>query len=104
MRINVKNEDIKTFDKSETGKIKNYYFKRIKITGIICIIIGLSWLILNIYYKTAIYDYILAITLNCFGIFFIINSIRLKKKEINKFIYENKKSSKKWRFFIFFIL
>ena len=93
MKINVKKEDIDIFDKSNEGKNTNYYLKRVKITGILCITIGLIWLILSIYYQTRWYEYITSVLLIIFGIYFIINSLRIKKKEVNKYIH-NKKTSK----------
>ena len=93
MKINVKKDDINTFNNSSEGKKTNYYLKRVKITGILCITFGLIWLILNIYYKTRWYEYVTSILLILFGIYFIFNSNRIKKKEVNKYIY-NKKTSK----------
>ena len=93
MRINVNKEDIEKFDQSDIGKIKNGYLKRSKITGIILITASLIWIILNIYNGiNSIFDYTVAGTAIAFGIYFIINSNIIKKKEVNKFIHEQKSS------------
>ena len=94
MKINVSKKDIETFDKSDVGKIKNSYLKRAQIIGIILIMFGIISIILNIMNEIeSIYDYILATITTLFGLYFIINSIRIKKKEVNKYIH-SKKSSK----------
>ncbi len=92
MRVNVKKEDVEKFNNSEIGKVKNHYLKRVKIIGILCIMVGLSWLIISIFNKNQLYDYIISSTLVLFGIYFIINSKVIKNKEVNKYIYNNKKS------------
>ena len=94
MKIRVNKEDIEKFDNSEVGKVKNSYLKRTTITGIILIVFSLCYLILDIYNNAEIFDYIIAITSLLFGIYFIINSKIIKKKEVNKFIYEQKSSKK----------
>ena len=94
MKIKVNKKDVETFDKSDIGKVKNQHFKRVQIIGVLLIMFGLLYILFNIYYKVdKIYEYITASISILFGIYFIINSTILKKKEVNKYIY-NKKSSK----------
>ncbi|MBE6158634.1 MAG: hypothetical protein E7159_02280 [Firmicutes bacterium] len=94
MKIKVSKKDVETFDKSDIGKIKNQHLKRAKIIGVILIMFGLLYILFNIYYQVdKIYEYVTASISILFGIYFIINSNILKKKEVNKYIY-NKKSSK----------
>ena len=94
MKIKVSKKDVETFDKSDIGKIKNQHLKRAKIIGVLLIMFGLLYILFNIYYQVdKIYEYVTAIISILFGIYFIINSNILKKKEENKYIY-NKKSSK----------
>ena len=94
MKIKVNKKDVEAFDKSDIGKIKNHHLKRAKILGVLLIMFGLLYILFNIYYQVdKIYEYITASISILFGIYFIINSNILKKKEVNKYIY-NKKSSK----------
>ena len=86
-------EAINKFDNSLIGKTKNAYLKKAKITGILAIMFGIVWTILNIYYKLNWYDYVTAILLILFGIYFILNSKRIKYQEVNKFINEEQKKS-----------
>ena len=94
MKIKVSKKDFETFDKSDIGKIKNQHFKRVQIIGVLLIMFGILYILFNIYYQVdKVYEYITASISILFGIYFIINSNILKKKEVNKYIY-NKKSSK----------
>ncbi len=94
MKININKKDIETFDKSDIGKTKNAFLKRAQIIGIILIMFGILSILLDIMNDTqSTINYILAITTTLFGIFFILYSIRIKKKEVNKYIH-SKKSSK----------
>ena len=94
MKTKVNKKDVENFDNSDIGKIKNMHFKRAKIIGVLLIMFGLLYILFNIYYQVdKIYEYVTAIISILFGIYFIINSNILKKKEVNKYIY-NKKSSK----------
>ena len=96
MKIKVNKEDVKKFDESDIGKVKNNYLKRSTIIGVGLISFGLVSLILDIFKNHAIYDYIISTIIILFGIYFVINSNIIKKKEVNKFIYEQKnKTSKK---------
>ena len=96
MRIKVSEEDVKRFDESDVGKRKNSYLKRSTIIGIILITAGLIFLIIDIFNKSDIYNMIISIIVLSFGIYFVINSRIIKKKEVNKYIYEQKhKTSKK---------
>ena len=96
MKIIVSKEDIKKFDESEIGKVKNAYLKRSTIIGVALISYGLVSLIIDIFKNHEIYNYILSGTIALFGIYFVINSQRIKKKEVNRFIHDqNKKTSKK---------
>ena len=91
MKIKVTKEDIKKFDESNIGIVKNKYLKRSIIIGILLIMFGLSYILLNLYNNVEnILDYIIAIVCILFGIYFIINSNIIKKKEVNRFIYEKK--------------
>ena len=95
MRINVNKEDIEKFDQSDIGKYKNGYLKRSKIIGIILIVFSLFWIILNLYnYSENVFEYTTAGISLLFGIYFIINSNIIKKKEVNKFINSQKTSKK----------
>ena len=95
MKIIVNKEDIKKFDESEIGKVKNAYLKRSTIIGVILIMCSLIYTIFDIFNNGEIFDYILSATIFLFGIYFIVYSKRLKKKEVNRFIHESKKTSKK---------
>ena len=86
-------EAINKFDNSSIGKIKNKYLKKSKIYGVLAIMFGLVWIILSIYLKLNWYDYITAIILIAFGIYFLINTNIIKYKEVNKFNHEEKKKS-----------
>ena len=91
MKINVKKEDIEKFNNSDIGKIKNAYLRKSITIGILLIMFSLCWILLNVYNKVdKIYDYAIAVVVLLFGIYFIINSNIIKKKEVNKFIYEKK--------------
>ena len=91
MKINVKKEDIEKFNNSEIGKIKNAYLRKSMIIGVILIMFSLFWIILDIYNSVnSVFDYVYASIILLFGIFFIIRSVIIKKKEVNKFIYEKK--------------
>ena len=91
MKIINKEEDIKKFNESEIGKIKNAYFKRSTIIGILLIMLGLIWLILSFYLELELLDFIMSPTVTLFGIYFIIKSNRLRKIEINKFANKSSK-------------
>lgn len=92
MKKLVKKSDIEAFDSSDIGKVKNSYLKRAKIMGILLIMFGLIWIILDIYREiNAIYEYVSSILMILFGIYFIIKTNIIKKQEVNKFIH-NKKS------------
>ncbi len=94
MKIKINKKDVETFDNSDLGKIKNMHLKRVKIVGTFLIMFGLLYILFNIYFQVdKIYEYITASISILFGIYFIINSTILKKKEVNKYIH-NKKSSK----------
>ena len=94
MKIKVNQKDVEKFDKSDIGAIKNTYFKRIKIIGIILIMFSLIDLSINLINdNNKLYEYIISTLSLLFGIYFIINSNILKKKEVNKY-KNNKKSSK----------
>ena len=94
MKQKIDNDDIKSFNESDIGKIKNAYLKRSMIIGVILIIFGLCYIILNVYFDAKTFDYIISITVLLFGIYFVINSTLIKRKEIIKFI-NSKKTSKK---------
>ena len=94
MKIRVNQKDVEKFDNSETGKIKNMYFKRAKITGVVLIMLGLIWILLNLLNNiNTLYEFILAATAILFGLYFLFYTNILKKKEVNKYIH-SKKSSK----------
>ena len=95
MKIIVNEDDVKKFDESEVGKRKNMYLKRSTIIGIILIMFSICYIVLNVYFSAHFYDYILATIVLIFGIYFIINSKIIKKKEVNKYINELKKSKKR---------
>ena len=70
MKINVNQKDIEEFDKSKIGQVKNSYLKRVKITGILLIMFGLIWILLNIIFENKqIYEYITASISVIFGIY-----------------------------------
>ena len=91
MKVFNKEEDIKKFNASKTGKVKNMYFKRVNIMGILLIMFGLSWLILSFYFELGMVDFIMSPTVTVFGLFFIYKSNRLRKIEINKFANKSSK-------------
>ena len=95
MKIKVNKEDVKKFNESDIGKTKNAYLKRSTIIGIILIMFGLIYLLFNIYNNSNIFDYIVSILALLFGIYFIINSYIIKKKEVNKYIYNEKNKASK---------
>ncbi len=95
MKIKVNKEDVKKFNESDIGKTKNAYLKRSTIIGIILIMFGLIYLLFNIYNNSNIFDYIVSILALLFGIYFIINSSIIKKKEVNKYIYNEKNKASK---------
>ena len=96
MLVKANKDDIKKFDESDIGKIKNKYLKRSTIIGVILIIFSICYLILDIYNNAEIFDYIITVTVFLFGIYFIINSRIIKYKEVNKYIHDQKnKTSKK---------
>ena len=100
MKIKVNKKDIEKFNNSDIGKIKNRYIKRSMIIGIILIMYGLITILLDkLNNVNNIIDLILSISGIVAGIFFIIYSSIVKKKEVNKFIY---KENHKW--FSFFII
>ena len=84
-------ENIEKFNNSDIGRIKNKYIKRAMIVGIVSVMSGIVWLILNIFYNLIWYEYITPSILILFGIYFIINTKFIKIKEVNKFINEKKK-------------
>lgn len=86
-----KDKDIEAFNSSSIGKIKNTYLKKAKIVGILAIMSGCIYLILSIYFKQKWFDYITAVILIIFGCYFIINSIKIKYQEVNKYIHVNHK-------------
>jgi hypothetical protein len=83
-------ENVDKFINSATGKVKNEYLKKTAIYGVIAIMIGLIWTILNVFYNLKWYEYISPIALFAFGIYFIIQSKRLLYQEVNKFIHNEK--------------
>ena len=94
MKIIVNKKDIEEFDNSEVGKYKNAHLKRAKIMGIILIMFGLIWILIDLLNEiNQIFDYITSTISILFGIYFIINTNIIKKKEVNKYIHD-KKSSK----------
>ena len=96
MRIHVNKEDVKKFNESDIGKVKNTYLKRSTIIGIILVMVSFIYLIYDIFNEGQLLDYIISGTVFVFGLYFIINSNRIKKIEVNKYIYEKKnKVSKK---------
>ena len=95
MKIKVNKDDIKKFDNSDIGKVKNQYLKRSTIIGVTLISFGLVALIIDIYKNSQVYDYIISLLIILFGIYFVINSNIIKKKEVNKYIYELKKKTSK---------
>ena len=95
MKIRVNKEDIEKFNNSEIGKVKNAYLKRSTIIGVILIMFSIIYVIYDVYNNSDILNYIISITVFIFGVYFIINSQIIKKKEVNRFIHESKKTSKK---------
>jgi len=95
MKIKVNEEDLKKFNESDIGKVKNRYLKRSTIIGITLISFGLVSLIIDIFKQHAVYEYIISSLIVLFGFYFVINSIIIKRKEVNKFIYEQKKKTSK---------
>ncbi|MBR1417233.1 MAG: hypothetical protein IJ572_05390 [Bacilli bacterium] len=95
MKIKVKKEDINKFDKSSIGQRKNAYLKRSTIMGILLVMFGFSWILLNIYNNIEnAFELATAILCILIGLFFIINSKIIKLKEVNKYIYNNKSPKK----------
>ncbi len=94
MKIIVDQKDVEKFNNSKVGKTKNMYFKRAKIIGVILIMFGLITILLNILNETyPIYEFIISATTILFGLYFLLYTNILKKKEVNKYIH-NQKSSK----------
>ena len=89
-KIHVNKEDILEFNASDIGKNKNYYLKRATISGIILIMFSLLYLINILFNNATMFDYIIIVMSFLFGLYFIINSKRVKLKEVNKFKYSKK--------------
>ena len=87
----VRKEDLDKFNKSDIGMLKNKYLKRATISGILCIMFGLLFIIYNVYTNQALFEYIIPIVVILFGIYYIIRSNIIKRREVNKYIYELKK-------------
>jgi hypothetical protein len=83
--------EIKEFDNSNIGKLKNKYFKKTQVIGILSIMLSLVWLILNVYNQLIWYEYFSPLILISFGMYFIIHAQTLKNREVNKYLYEQKK-------------
>ena len=86
--------DDKAFNKSKEGKAINKRLKRLRITGILCIVLGITYLVINIIFKEEWYEYILPAFLFLFGPLFIYNSYSIRRTKVNVFNYYHGKRNK----------
>ena len=76
---------------TEEGKFIKHQSKKIRIEGILCIALGLIYLLFNIYKKEDWYMYIITISLFVFGSYFLYKSYSIKN--FKKKIYDYKKNN-----------
>lgn len=76
---------------TEEGKFIKHQAKKIRIEGILCIALGLIYLLFNIYKKEDWYMYIITISLFVFGSYFLYKSYSIKN--FKKKIYDYKKNN-----------
>lgn len=83
----------KDYFQTEEGKFIKHQVKKIKIEGILCIALGLIYLVFNIYQKEKWYMYLVTIALFVFGLYFVYkaNSIKITKKRAYEYELKNDK-------------
>lgn len=83
----------KDYFQTEEGKFIKHQVKKIKIEGILCIALGLIYLVFNIYQKEKWYMYLVTIALFVFGLYFVYkaNSIKITKKRVYEYELKNDK-------------
>ncbi len=83
----------KDYFQTEEGKFIKHQVKKIKIEGILCIALGLIYLVFNIYQKEKWYMYLVTIALFVFGLYFVYkaNSIKITKKRVYEYELKNNK-------------
>lgn len=84
----------KDYFETEEGAFIRHQAKKIKIEGILCLALGLIYLVFNIYQKEKWYMYLVTLALFVFGSYFIYkaNSIKIQKKNIYDFEMKNRKN------------
>lgn len=76
---------------TDEGKFIKRQSKKIRIEGILCIALGLIYLLLNIYNKEGWSMYLVTLALFVFGTYFIYKSYSIKNSK--KKIYDYKKNN-----------
>lgn len=84
-------EVINNYFETEEGKFIKHQSKKIRIEGILCLALGLIYLLFNIYKKEAWSMYLITLALFIFGIYFIYKSYSIKN--FKKKIYDYKKNN-----------
>ena len=74
----------KDYFETEEGTFIRHQAKKIKIEGILCLALGLIYLVFNIYQKEKWYMYIVTLALFVFGIYFLYqaNNIKITKQRL----------------------
>ena len=79
------------FFTTEEGKFIKHQSKKIRIEGILCLALGLIYLLFNVYKKEGWYMYLVTLALFVFGAYFIYKSYSIK--DFKKKIYDYKKNN-----------
>lgn len=89
-------EVIKNYFETEEGKFIKHQSKKIRIEGILCLALGLIYLIFNVYKKEAWSMYLITIALFIFGTYFVYKSYSIKnfKKKIYDYKIKNQEEEK----------
>ena len=87
-----KPSDEKILNYNANNKETAMRYKRVAIIGILLIMLGVIYIILYVVKHEELYNLILGISMSAAGIFFIINSYRLKYIAVNVYDHKNKKT------------
>lgn len=84
----------KDYFQTEEGKFIKHQVKKIKIEGILCLALGLIYLVFNIYQKEKWFMYLVTLALIVFGIYFLYkaNNIKITKQRLYDYKVKNKKN------------
>ena len=83
----------KDYFQTEEGKFIKHQVKKIKIEGILCLALGLIYLVFNVYQKEKWYMYLVTLALFVFGIYFLYqaNKIKITKQRLYDYKVNNEK-------------